>query len=76
MRDSFFSKTRCDRCYGLLEGGRMMSMFNEDCLCMKCIQAERKRDDYKDAVEADHEAIERGDFNFKGIGLKPIKKER
>lgn len=68
MRDTFFSKTKCDRCGGSLEGGRIQSMFNEDCLCMKCKDEERKHPDYKTAVEADNAEIRRGNFNFKGIG--------
>ena len=68
MRDPYLSKTKCDRCGGSLEGGRIMSMFNEDCLCMKCKEAERKLPEYKEALEADHAEIRRGNFNFKGIG--------
>lgn len=67
--DKFFSQKHCDRCYGSLEGGRIMSMFNEDCICMECSKKERERDDYKKAVEADHHEIKRGNYNFKGIGL-------
>ena len=67
--DDFFKKTRCDRCGGSLDGGRTMSMFNEQTICMACKEKERKRPDYREAVEADHAAIRRGDFNFKGIGL-------
>ena len=67
--DDFFKKTRCDRCGGSLDGGRIMSMFNEDVICMACKEKEQKRADYRKAVEADNAAIRRGDFNFKGIGL-------
>lgn len=73
MADKFFTQTTCDRCGGSLQGGRTMSMFNTQCICMKCSEEERRRPDYKDAVEADHEHIRNGDFNFKGIGLKPLK---
>ena len=68
MRDSFFEKQNCDRCRKPLNGIRMMSMDNTDCLCMDCIEAERKRPDYKTAVEADHAEIRKGNYNFKGIG--------
>ena len=67
--DDFFKKTRCDRCGGSLDGGRIMSMYNEDVICMACKEKEQKRSDYRKAVEADNAAIRRGDFNFKGIGL-------
>lgn len=67
--DRFFTQKHCDRCYGSLEGGRIMSMFNEDCICMECYKKERQRDDYKRALEADHEQIIQGNYNFKGIGF-------
>jgi hypothetical protein len=44
-----------------------MSMFNRDCICLDCKEKERKDKDYKKAVEADIEAIKKGDFNFPGI---------
>ena len=68
--DRFFTQNNCDRCRGELTGGRTMSMFNEDCICMECARKERERPDYKDAVEADHAEIKRGNYNFKGIGYK------
>ena len=70
MRDPFFTKTRCDRCGGTLDGGRIMSMFNEQVICMACREKEQKRPDYREAVEADLDAIRHGNRNFKGIGLK------
>lgn len=66
--DKFFTQKHCDRCYGSLEGGRIMSMFNEECICIECLKKERQRDDYKKALEADHEQIRQGNHNFKGIG--------
>ena len=69
MADRFFTQTTCDRCGGSLQDGRMMSMYNTDCICMKCMAEETKRHDYRRAVEAGHEHIRHGDYNFKGIGL-------
>ncbi len=66
--DKFFTQKHCDRCHGSLDGGRTMSMFNEDCICMECKYKETQRDDYGDSVAADHEQIRRGNYNFKGIG--------
>lgn len=68
MHDPFFDKTKCDRCGGSLKYGRKQSMYNADCLCLKCIDDERKLPEYKEAVEADHAEIRRGNYNFKGIG--------
>ena len=68
--DKFFTQKYCDRCYGSLAKGRTMSMFNEACICMECAAKEAKRDDYGDAVAADHEEIKKGNYNFKGIGFR------
>jgi len=65
--DKFFSQKHCDRCKGSLKGGRIMSMFSEDVLCMTCKDKETKDPEYKKAVEADHEEIKKGNFNYKGI---------
>ena len=69
MADRFFTQTRCDRCGGSLDGGRIMSMYNEDCICLECHRKEKARTDYQKAVEADQAEIRRGNLNFKGIGL-------
>lgn len=68
--EKFYTQTTCDRCGGSLENGRTLSMFNTECICLKCKEAETKRPDYKDAVEADRNAIKQGNYNFEGIGLK------
>ena len=70
MADRFFTQTTCDRCGGSLADGRIMSMYNEDCICMECKRKEAQRDDYNKAIEADHAEIRKGNYNFKGIGLK------
>ena len=63
----FLAKTRCDRC-GTRLTARIMSRFNEDCLCMGCEQEERKHPDYAKAAEAELTAIRAGDYNYPGIG--------
>ena len=68
--DKFFTQKTCDRCGGSLKSGRIMSMYNTDCICMDCKKKEREREDYHNAVEADHEQIRNGNYNFEGIGLK------
>lgn len=67
--DDFFTKKTCDRCGAKLEF-RIMSMFNTDVICLDCKEKEKHRTDYKRAVETDHEQIRKGNYNFKGIGLK------
>ena len=66
--DEFFTKKRCDRCGGTLTGGRAMSMFNTQCICMGCAEAEKSHPDYRRAAEAERDAVSRGDRNFRGIG--------
>lgn len=41
--NDFYTKEKCDRCGGSLANGRIMSMFNEECIYMKCKEEERKR---------------------------------
>lgn len=68
MADRFFTQTTCDRCGGSLEGGRTMSRYNTDCICMKCAREERARKDYGDARDAEAAAVRSGDYNFRGVG--------
>lgn len=65
--DEFFSKKTCDRCGGDLNGGRIMSMLNDDCLCMECKKKETYDKDYQKAVEAELDEIRKGNFNYKGL---------
>jgi hypothetical protein len=69
MADRFFTQSTCDRCGGSLAHGRTMSMYNTDCICMKCADKERKREDYGAARDAEMNAVRNGDWNFRGIGL-------
>lgn len=65
--DKFFSQKYCDRCKKDLKGGRIMSMFNEDCICLECKEMETLDRDYEKAVKADRDEIKKGNYNFKGI---------
>ncbi len=65
--DNFFSQKTCDRCGGSLDKGRIMSMFNTDCICMDCLEKEKKDKDYDKAVKAEMEEIKKGNYNYKGI---------
>lgn len=66
--DSFFTKKNCDRCSEKLDFGRIMSMFNEDCICLECKEKETKDPRYKKARDREHEEVKKGNYNFKGIG--------
>lgn len=70
IMDTFFTKTTCDRCHRPLTGGRTMSMFNTECICMDCAASERKRADYQEAVEAERSAVRNG--NRKHIGIDSV----
>ena len=72
--DKFFSQKYCDRCGKSLKGGRIMSMFNTDCICMECKDKEIKDPDYQKAVEADIDEIKRENYNFSGIRAKATKR--
>ena len=65
--DRFFTQKNCDRCGGTLEAGRVMSMFNTDCLCLACKEKEKNRPDYPAAVKAENDAVKKGNTNFNGI---------
>jgi len=65
--DKFFTKKRCDRCGSSLAQGRIMSVFNSDCICLACKEKERISPDYGEAVKAEQEEIRKGNFNYKGI---------
>lgn len=68
--DGFLLQKTCARCGGSLKHGRIMSMFNQDCICMVCKEKETKHPDYKKAQEAELNAVKSGDYNFPGIGYK------
>ena len=59
---------QCHRC-GSCASGHIMSMYNDELICLDCNDAEMKRPDYKQACEAELEALKSGDYNFKGSGL-------
>lgn len=65
--DKFFIKENCDRCGEKLKGGRIMSMFNTQCICMECKMKEIQRADYEGAADAEYEEIKKGNYNYKGI---------
>lgn len=73
MADTFFTQKRCDRCGRELTDGRIMSMFNTECICMECKRKETETDGYAAATKAEAAAVKRGEKNFRGIGL-PNKK--
>ena len=63
-------RENCDRCHQPTNGVTIMSMYNEEVICINCKDAEKKRDDYNQAVDADNAEIKKGNYNFKGIGFE------
>lgn len=66
--DHFLAAKNCDRCNKPLDGTRIMSMFNEDVLCLDCKCEERKFSNYEEARTARLAAAKTGNRNFKRIG--------
>ena len=65
--DRFFTQKTCDRCCGSLDGGRIMSMYSTECICLACKEKEKARQDYRQAVQAELEEVRKGNMNYKGI---------
>ena len=65
--DRFFTQKTCDRCGGSLSGGRIMSMYSTECLCLDCKEKEKDRADYQAAVKAELDEVKKGNMNFNGI---------
>ena len=60
----------CQRCNKETNGVTIMSMFNTQIICKHCKEAETKSPRYEEAAKADNEEIRKGNYNFKGIGLR------
>lgn len=75
MSNFSMHRENCERCHQPTNGVTIMSMYNEDVICMSCKENEKKKDDYKKAVDADIAEIKKGNYNFKGIGYKDTYEE-
>lgn len=58
----------CPRCGGDLKDGFMMSRFNTEECCMKCIAKEKEHPKYAEAFATEEAAVRSGNYNFPGIG--------
>ncbi len=65
--DKFSIQENCDRCGKSLNDGRIMSMYNTQCICLECKKKEMHRADYKEAADAELEEVKKGNYNYKGI---------
>lgn len=57
----------CDRCHKPTNI-TIMSMFNTQTICMDCKDSEKQHPKYKEAQQAELEALKAGNYNFPGIG--------
>lgn len=57
----------CDRC-GNGVTVTIMSMFNDETICLECKAKEKEHPDYEKAHQAEIAANKAGDFNFPGVG--------
>lgn len=58
----------CDRC-GKQSSFSTGSYFNTQQICMECDKKERDHPDFARAREVELEAVKRGNYNFRGVGL-------
>ncbi len=65
--DKFFTQKTCDRCGGSLDIGRIMSMFNTDCLCLDCKKKEKHHPKYKEVAETELAEVKKGNYNYQGL---------
>lgn len=61
-------QVNCDRC-GHVATAFTGSYFNTDTICLPCRDLEEAHPQFEQARQAEMEAVERGDYNFHGIGL-------
>ena len=55
--DEFFTKTKCDRCGGSLEGGHMISPTDISSLCLRCIEDEKPHPGYEKAMTVEKSVV-------------------
>ena len=58
---------RCDRCGKSVKALRM-SIFNTEMCCDACLGKEKRHPRYKEAKDAEMQAVRNGNYNFEGIG--------
>lgn len=57
----------CQRC-GKESSVWILSMFNDEAICLECKEKETKHPRYEEARKADVDATNRGERNFPGVG--------
>lgn len=77
---AFNSRKTCERCHEPFNNGKIVSIFNLQCICMICKEVEKTHPLYKKAVEVDKYFARKGTVYFGGMGvdlleLKKLRKE-
>jgi hypothetical protein len=69
------NKSICDRCGEPTNGVTIMSMFNEDVICMTCKKEEKNDPEYQAASDSELEEVRKGNTNYKGAipNYKPLR---
>ena len=55
--ENFFTKELCDRCDKSLKDEKIMSMINEQCICIDCKAKEEKLPEYKEILNRERSQI-------------------
>lgn len=61
---------KCPRC-GKEAPMTIMSMFNDERVCVECKECEKRHSRYGEAEAAERASVARGEREFKGIGYPP-----
>ena len=69
MNKSFYNRKTCERCRKRFDGGRTMSMFNSETICLWCQEVEKLHPKYGEACKAEKMAHKKGIKYFCGIGV-------
>ena len=71
MDNSHFKeiKVMLDYTFEETKGKTILSIFNEQVICLECKETEKKHPKYDSAVQAEYEQVKKGNYNFEGIGL-------
>ena len=69
-------RENCDRCGRSTNNNTIMSIFNQDIICMNCKKEEEKDPEFKAAQEAEFNAVRSGITDYKGAipNYKPLPK--
>ena len=65
--NTFFIQKNCDRCNSGLEGGRVISFFTRETICMEC---SRKEDEIRQKIR-ERDSDPEADMTYFGCGVVP-----